>query len=92
MSVLVISVAPGVGAEQDAAMLSALDLENNPPEGGRLRIAGPTDEGWRIISVWDSEEYFEAFVRDRLTPMFERLGRPLPQFDVSSLESLITLG
>jgi hypothetical protein len=70
MSVVVISVTPGVGAEQDTAMLAALDLEGNPPAGGHLRIAGPTDEGWRIISLWDSQEDFDAFVRDRLAPVF----------------------
>ncbi len=91
MSVLVISVAPGVGAEQDAAMMAELDIQNNPPAGGRLRLAGPTDGGWRIISVWDSQEDFDAFVRDRLGPMFEQMGRPLPEFDVSPLESVITL-
>ena len=92
MSVVVISVAPGVGAEQDAALMTALDLENNPPAGGRLRIAGPTDAGWRIISVWDSQEDFEAFVRDRITPTFERVGRSVPEFDVSPVESIVTLG
>jgi hypothetical protein len=91
MSVVVISVAPGVGAEQDAAMLAALDLENSPPVGGRLRIAGPTDAGWRIISLWDSQEDFDAFARDRLAPLFERAGRPMPEFDVAAAESIVTL-
>lgn len=91
MSVVVMSVAPGVGAEQDAGMLAALDLESNPPAGGRLRIAGPTDAGWRIISLWDSQEDFDAFVRDRLAPMFEQAGRPIPEFEVAPVESMITL-
>jgi hypothetical protein len=69
----------------------ALDLVNNPPPGGRVRIAGPSDAGWRVISVWDSREEFEAFARDRLTPAFERAGRPTPEFEVSPIESMITL-
>jgi hypothetical protein len=91
MSVVVISVAPGAGAEQDAALMTALDLENNPPAGGRLRIAGPTDAGWRTITVWDSQEDCEAFVRDRLTPTFERFGRSVPESDVSPVASIVTL-
>lgn len=91
MSVVVISVAPGIGAEQDAAMLAALDLENNPPAGARLRIAGPTDVGWRIISLWDSQEDFDAFVRDRLAPVIEGAGRPLPEFQVTPVQSVITI-
>jgi len=91
VSVVVISPAPGVGPEQDAQMVAALDLENKPPTGGQQRIAGPTDAGWRIISVWDSEEAFDAFVRDRLTPMLEQAGRATPEFEISPIESMITL-
>ncbi len=91
MSVVVISVAPGVGAEQDAQMVATLDLEAEPPAGAQMRIAGPTDAGWRIISVWDSEADFETFVRDRLAPMLEQAGRPTPQFEISPIESMITL-
>jgi hypothetical protein len=91
MSVVVVSVAPGVGAEQDAAMVAGLDVEGNPPAGGRLRIAGPTDAGWRIISVWDSQEDWDTFLRDRLGPMFEQAGRPVPEFQISPVESMITL-
>ncbi len=47
--------------------------------------------GWRIISVWDSEADFETFVRDRLAPMLEQAGRPTPQFEISPIESMITL-
>jgi hypothetical protein len=72
-------------------MVAALDLENEPPAGAHLRIAGPTDAGWRIISVWDSEEAFDAFLRDRLTPMFEQAGRATPEFEISPMESLITI-
>jgi hypothetical protein len=54
-------------------------------------MAGPTDAGWRIISLWDSQEDFETFVRDRLAPVFERVGRPMPEFEVNPVESVTTL-
>ena len=54
MSVLVIAEAPGVTAEQDKAMMEALNLEGDPPAGARARLAGPTETGWRIVSLWDS--------------------------------------
>jgi hypothetical protein len=32
-----------------------------PPEGARLVVAGPATQGWRVVSVWDSEAaYREA--------------------------------
>jgi hypothetical protein len=44
------------------------------PEGARLVVAGPANPGWRVISVWDSEETRDQFVADRLTPAYEHLG------------------
>ncbi len=31
------------------------------PEGLIIHVAGPTDEGFRIIGVWDSESAWERF-------------------------------
>jgi hypothetical protein len=89
MSVLVIAEAPGVTAEQDQAIMQALNLEGDPPAGARARLAGPTETGWRIVSLWDSRESFDAFVRDRLTPALEKAGRPMPPFEFWPIESVI---
>ena len=88
MAVLVTSLVPGGTAEQDDAIVQALDLESNPPAGARVRMAGPWETGWRIMSLWDSEEAFEAFRRERLLPALEGLGRPAPQFEIWPLERL----
>ncbi|GAA3842562.1 hypothetical protein GCM10022226_76600 [Sphaerisporangium flaviroseum] len=36
------------------------------PPGLLAHVAGPTDEGWRIINVWESEEAFRRFQSERL--------------------------
>jgi hypothetical protein len=36
------------------------------PAGLIVHAAGPTDEGFRIVGVWDSEEAWRAFRTDRL--------------------------
>ena len=89
MSVLVIAEAPDVTAEQDKAMMEALNLDGDPPPGARVRLAGPTETGWRIVSLWDSRESFDAFLRERLTPGLEKAGRPVPQFEFWPIESVI---
>ncbi len=86
MAVLVTSFVPEGTAEQDDQMVQALDLENNPPPGARVRMAGPWESGWRILSLWDSQEAFEAFRDERLLPALERAGRPAPAFQISPLE------
>jgi hypothetical protein len=76
--VLVIAEAPGVTAEQDQAIVEALNLESDPPLGARMRLAGPSDSGWRVVSLWDSRESFEAFRNQRLAPALEMAGRTIP--------------
>ena len=36
------------------------------PEGLVIHVAGPTDEGFRIIGVWESEAAWERFEAERL--------------------------
>ena len=36
------------------------------PEGLVLHAAGPTDEGFRIIAVWETEDAWERFRAERL--------------------------
>jgi hypothetical protein len=87
MAIVVISKAPGVTADQDKAMIAALNLEGDPPTGARARLAGPGEGGWQIISLWDSQESWDAFVSDRLTPALDRAGRSMPDYEVWPVES-----
>jgi len=65
-------------AEEDAALLEALDLEGAPPAGARIiRMAGPQGGGRRIRGVWDSDADYERFRDDRLMPALRGLGRAL---------------
>lgn len=58
----------------------AAALEGPPPEGLLLHAAGPTDEGFRIIAVWESEEAWERFRSERLGPEAEQVARVPPVF------------
>ena len=91
MAILVVSEAAGVTAEQDEAMVEALNLGGSPPVGGRIRMAGPTAQGWRIVTLWDSEEDFERFRKERLVPALTRAGRALPQFEIWPIETVWTV-
>jgi hypothetical protein len=61
----------------------AAALVDPPPDGLILHLAGPTDEGVRIIGVWESEEAWQRFRSERLDPAIAALGgpaRPEPTF------------
>jgi hypothetical protein len=46
------------------------------PAGLILHVAGPTDEGVRVIDVWETEEAWDRFRADRLAPAIAALGGP----------------
>ncbi len=46
----------------------AAALGDAVPDGLIVHVAGPTDSGFRIIEVWESQEAWERFRSERLRP------------------------
>lgn len=88
MAIVVIDQAPGVTAEQYEAMLRKFDSNANPP-GQIARLAGPFEGGWRVISVWESQEAYEAFRRNQLTPAIQQMGITRDQLQIAPLHSVM---
>ena len=57
----------------------ALALEGDVPAGLVVHAAGPTDEGFRMIDVWESRAAWHRFRTERLEPV----SRTLPRQPVS---------
>ena len=69
----------GVTQEQYDAVMEELDLGGTMPPGGISHAAGPMDGGWRVVDVWESQEDFDAFFRDKLERALQNAGVPPPQ-------------
>ncbi|MBA2331274.1 MAG: hypothetical protein H0V94_00590 [Actinobacteria bacterium] len=54
----------------------AAGLVEPAPDGLILHLAGPTDDGVRVIDVWETEEAWERFRTERLAPALAALGGP----------------
>jgi hypothetical protein len=50
---------------EDYGRLAAALESGRTPKGLLLHAAGPTDEGIRIVEVWESEEAWTAYLDDR---------------------------
>jgi len=50
------------------------------PPGLIVHAAGPTDEGFRIIAVWESEEAWQRFLADRLGSAVDGAAEVPPVF------------
>jgi hypothetical protein len=78
MAIGVIDDNPDLSPEQATQIIEYVgDSGPTPPEGARLVFGGPADPGWRMITVWDSEEALERFFSDRLAPAYAKAGLSL---------------
>ncbi len=78
MAVTFIFEVPGAGQEQYDAVMERLD--NNPP--GRIyHVAGPSEDGWMVVDVWETSDDFEKFLAEELIPAARATGffASLPQ-------------
>lgn len=63
----------------------------NQPER-RLLASGPTDDGWTIIQIWETQEALEQFIAEHLRPAMEQAGdRGYPQPPVITDIELVDL-
>ncbi len=66
--------APGVTASQyDEACRLADCSQSNVPDGLIFHSASPTETGFLVADVWESEEKFKAF-GERLGPAMKQAG------------------
>jgi hypothetical protein len=78
---------PDAGQEQFEQLRAYLrETGAFPPDGQRLLIAGPADEGWRVISVWDSVGTLEHFYTDGLPAACRAASVPCDRMTRTSFE------
>ena len=78
MPALVVIEVPGGSSDLDDALTEAWGIASSPPEGNVLRMAGPMDGGWRVVSLWDSRQQFETFLEERLHLSLQDTGGDQP--------------
>lgn len=68
---------PGMTREQLDALVQQLGAgPGKVPDGQIARIEAITDDGARVIDVWESAEAYERFMQERLGPIFAAAGMP----------------
>jgi hypothetical protein len=94
MAVVVSAVAPGLTADMYEAVSDRAMSGDQLPEGCELHIAGPVEQGWRVITVWDSREAFDRFREEKLLPAIREVagdaGPPDVEPEVNPVHKLIT--
>ena len=92
MSVVVSTVAP-FNVDMYEAVTGKVMPGGELPDGCELHIAGPVEQGWRVITVWESREDFDRFREEKLLPAVRELtggeGPPRVEPEVNPVHKLI---
>ena len=78
MSVFLVIRIPGGTQEQYDQVEAGLG-EPRLGTGQTYHVAGPTDDGWCVVDVWESREHFDRFVAERLGTQLQAAGLGAPE-------------
>jgi hypothetical protein len=94
MSVVVSAVSPGLNAEMYEALTTRVMPGDQLPAGCELHIGGPVEQGWRVITVWETREAFDRFREESLLPAIRELAGeeppPTAEPEVNPVHKLVT--
>ncbi len=65
---------PGGTREQYEAVIAELGPAHAGAPGRIFLTAGPSERGWQMFMVWDSQESFGRWAREHVGPAHERVG------------------
>jgi hypothetical protein len=93
MAVVIVNEIEGAGQEFYDEVNPKIMPDGKLPDGCQLHIAGPHEKGWRVITVWDSEDQFQKFREETLIPAMKEAGgedRIAPNITSQPVHNLIT--
>src|SRR5437867_2391417 len=73
----------GITQDQYNQVMRTLDLDKTQPAGAIFHVAGFTSGTLRVLDLWDSQQAFERFQKDRLNAAVQKAGitsQPRVQF------------
>src|ERR1051325_9858655 len=79
MAIAVVQEWPGDEGDRSTPNYDSLTERlqaGEPIDGLLVHAAGFSGQGFRIFEVWESEEHFQRFVRDRLMPLVGEVVEP----------------
>ena len=92
MAVVVVNEIEG-GSQELYDRINPKVMPDGLPEGCQAHIAGPMDGGWRVITVWESDERFQQFRDETLLPALREAGdedRVAPSITTNPVYRLMT--
>ena len=74
MAVVVVNEIEGASQDFYDQVNAKVMPDGNLPDGMQVHIAGPIANGWRVITLWESDEHFQQFRDEKLIPALREAG------------------
>ncbi len=71
MAIVITHFFEGGTESQYNAVAAAAHAGGKLPAGQSEHLAGPTDGGWLVVSVWDSQDQYDTFLSGTLLPALQ---------------------
>jgi hypothetical protein len=85
MAAATYAVVQDVPASWETYRRAVATLGEALPEGLIVHIAGPTEEGFRVIDVWESRRDWETFRDERLPELLRTIRTTMRDLEVQHL-------
>jgi len=92
MAVAFILDFPGGTREQYDDVVQRMDLRGQMASGGLVHVAGSTEDGWRVIDVWEDASSFERFRDAQIMPHTQAAGLAAPNVRAVEVDELMRGG
>ncbi|UGS38017.1 hypothetical protein [Capillimicrobium parvum] len=69
----------GATSAQYDAVIEEMQLGGRTPPGALYHAAGPTETGWRVVDVWETDEAFQDFTARTVAPATQAHGLAEPR-------------
>lgn len=74
MAIAIVHNYPGGTKDQYEATVEAVHPPGGLPAGQSHHFSGPSENGWLVVAVWDSQDSLDAFMGEKLMPALGDLG------------------
>jgi hypothetical protein len=74
MAIAIVHNYPGGTKDQYEATVEAVHPPGGLPDGQSHHFSGPSENGWLVVAVWDSQDSLDTFMGEKLMPALGDLG------------------
>jgi hypothetical protein len=79
----------GGTTDQYDQVVEKMELGGKVPEGAHFHWAAKTDDGFRVVDCWESQEAFDKFAEEKIGPLSAEVGLGEPKVTAYEVHNIL---